>query len=333
MLTLDRNPGSSIASREPRSDKGLDFIWLEVTGKCNLRCVHCYAESGPQRQLHEYMTPRRWEVVLEQAAELGCRAVQFIGGEPTMYPGLAPLIERARRVGFGAVEIYTNGTMIKPRLRDTLLRHNVALAFSVYADHAQIHDEVTQQAGSFARTLESIRWALASGLSVRVGIIKMEANCAHIEQTEKLLRGIGVTNVDVDRVRAIGRGGHEEALDRQLGQLCGACVRGRLAVTASGDIFPCVFSRFWPLGHVDQGLRPVVEGLSLASFRQALRANRDLSESLNDCDPGCAPGICGPGLTDPCRPDKHCGPNPNCTPDLSCEPERPCQPFWTPGPS
>src|SRR5262249_19633520 len=108
MLTLDRNPGSSIASREPRSDKRLNFIWLEVTGKCNLRCVHCYAESGPQRQVHEYMTPRRWEVVLEQAAELGCRAVQFIGGEPTMYPGLAPLIERARRIGFGTVEVYTN---------------------------------------------------------------------------------------------------------------------------------------------------------------------------------------------------------------------------------
>jgi MoaA/NifB/PqqE/SkfB family radical SAM enzyme len=25
----------------------LSFVWLEVTGKCQLRCPHCYAESGP----------------------------------------------------------------------------------------------------------------------------------------------------------------------------------------------------------------------------------------------------------------------------------------------
>jgi MoaA/NifB/PqqE/SkfB family radical SAM enzyme len=24
----------------------LDFLWLEVTGKCQLACSHCYASSG-----------------------------------------------------------------------------------------------------------------------------------------------------------------------------------------------------------------------------------------------------------------------------------------------
>src|SRR5208283_2388709 len=31
--------------------RGLDFLWLELTSRCNLQCVHCYAESGPSSAL------------------------------------------------------------------------------------------------------------------------------------------------------------------------------------------------------------------------------------------------------------------------------------------
>src|SRR5262249_34957891 len=134
---------SNAAITEPTASRDgapwLDLLWLEVTGKCNLRCVHCYADSGPQRRLHEYMTPEDWEDALDQAARLGCRAVQFSGGEPTMYPALPALIGRARALGFAAVEVYTNGTMFKPHIKDALLEHNVDLAFSVYAANSETH--------------------------------------------------------------------------------------------------------------------------------------------------------------------------------------------------
>ncbi len=28
----------------------LSFIWLELTARCNLECVHCYADSSPERR-------------------------------------------------------------------------------------------------------------------------------------------------------------------------------------------------------------------------------------------------------------------------------------------
>jgi MoaA/NifB/PqqE/SkfB family radical SAM enzyme len=133
----------------------LDFLWLEVTAKCNLRCVHCYSDSTPQRPLHDSMTADDWNDMLEQAALLGCRAVQFIGGEPTMYPALGMLIERARELGFITVEVFTNGTIFKPKLKEVFLRHKVDLAFSVYASNSRTHDTVTKQVGSFDRTIAS----------------------------------------------------------------------------------------------------------------------------------------------------------------------------------
>ena len=55
------------------------FLALELTGRCNLACGHCFAESGPSGT-HGVMTTRDWERVIGEAAGLGVRAVQFIGG-------------------------------------------------------------------------------------------------------------------------------------------------------------------------------------------------------------------------------------------------------------
>ena len=305
----------------------LDFLWLEVTPKCNLRCVHCYAESGPQRRLHGHMAPKDWEDALDQAAMLGCRAVQFIGGEPTMYPSLPALIRRARDLGFEAVEVYTNGTMFKPRIKDAFLQHRVNLAFSVYAADPEIHDRVTQQSGSFKSTLASIQWALESGLPVRAGIIETDANAGHAHHAQARLQGMGVDNIGIDRVRGVGRGASKDIAASSYDELCGACWQGRLAITATGQIFPCVFSRFCPVGNVEQGLKSALEGFPLDDFRRTMRQRRP--QPTTACDPDrthCTPQECSPLVS--CRPETRCSPDCGpgiCRPGTQCSPDT-CQP-------
>jgi MoaA/NifB/PqqE/SkfB family radical SAM enzyme len=72
----------------------LRFAWLEITGKCQLSCAHCYAESGPTGT-HGAMSGADWHRVIDQAADLGVRMVQFIGGEPTLHPDLPELVDHA----------------------------------------------------------------------------------------------------------------------------------------------------------------------------------------------------------------------------------------------
>lgn len=72
----------------------VEFMWLEITGKCQLTCVHCYADSGPQGD-HGSMSDEDWFSVMRQARDVGVRSVAFIGGEPTLHPGLKGFIEYA----------------------------------------------------------------------------------------------------------------------------------------------------------------------------------------------------------------------------------------------
>lgn len=84
----------------------LSFLWLEITGKCQLACGHCYADSGP-RGTHGVMRTSDWFRVIDEARELRVPATQFIGGEPTLHPHLPKLVERAVASGI-EVEIYSN---------------------------------------------------------------------------------------------------------------------------------------------------------------------------------------------------------------------------------
>jgi MoaA/NifB/PqqE/SkfB family radical SAM enzyme len=52
------------------------------------------------------MTPHDWMRVIDEAAGMRCRSMQFIGGDPTLHPALPALVRHAlRRM---AVEVYSN---------------------------------------------------------------------------------------------------------------------------------------------------------------------------------------------------------------------------------
>ncbi|WP_266170991.1 radical SAM/SPASM domain-containing protein [Dyella subtropica] len=315
----------------------LDFIWLELTARCNLECVHCYADSGPKRPLSEGMNLADWFDALDQAAALGCKKVQFIGGEPTLYPGLPALIGHARKLGYEHVCVYTNGTHFSEDLKAVFLQHRVNLAFSVYGSTGAVHDQVTRRNGSFDKTDRALRWAVDAGLPVRASIIAMKANAHDVHEAEQRLREAGVAAVHVDRLRGLGRGSHERSSQPPLKELCGRCRDGKVCVSSDGEIYPCVFARFASLGHVSRG------GLSAAFGGQALRDFRDalieahsaaIPRALNasmcspeqpapPCTPERDPGQCGPEIDPgPCGPEI---PAPDCSPEkpsIGCPPEQ-----------
>src|SRR5271165_5740644 len=138
----------------------LDFLWLELTNQCNLRCVHCYSESSPHSTERNILNEADYSRLLSEAYELNSRHVQFIGGEPTLNKSLPSLIAYADSVGYRFIEVYTNLFSLSHALLATFVRHRVAVATSVYADTSHVHDLITQTRGSYKRTLSNIERVL-----------------------------------------------------------------------------------------------------------------------------------------------------------------------------
>jgi MoaA/NifB/PqqE/SkfB family radical SAM enzyme len=131
MSSASTAPGH-IRTGEPVTDR-LSFLWLEITGKCQLRCAHCYSDSGP-RGTHGSMTMADWMRVIDQAAALRVSLVQFIGGEPTLHPHLPALIQHALS-RMMEVEVYTNLSHVSEGLWRLLERDRIGLTVTVDGRH------------------------------------------------------------------------------------------------------------------------------------------------------------------------------------------------------
>lgn len=248
---------------------GLDFLWLEITRGCNLACAHCYADSGPDLPVSGRMSLGDWQAVLQASRTEGCRRVQFIGGEPTLHPGLPVLLEHAARVGFRYIEVFTNATHLSRELLQCFRRWGVRVASSFYSADPAVHDRITGHPGSFDKTVGGLRRLVEQRIPLRVGLIAVEREVAELRRAKRFLRSLGVRSIDTDGVRGIGRGRQLVPDTQPHLELCGACWQRKLSVDAEGRAYPCVFSRFACVGNVlDEELRSIVSGQALRAFRR-----------------------------------------------------------------
>lgn len=327
-------------------DGWLDFLWLELTNRCNLRCVHCYSESHPGGGERDLLTTEAYEDLMGQAYELGCRRLQFIGGEPQLHPDLLRLLTRAKETGFEFVEVFSNLTRLPEDTLRFAAEAGIRFATSVYSDDPAVHNAITTVGSSHARTIGNLERLVAAGVGTRAAVIRIDQAPEAVERTKRFLHGLGVPSVRDAEVRAFGRG--QALLDRpaELDGLCGHCWDGKLCVAPDGDAFACVMARRWPVGNVLQAsLAEIVGGPSLAALRRTIhdsvwapRASSGGGPGPHD-DPG-EPGQGDDGTPEPAPDQGPAGPGGpggpygddpgrprDCEPSiLPCEPDGPLEP-------
>jgi radical SAM protein with 4Fe4S-binding SPASM domain len=285
---------------------------IELTQRCNIRCKHCYnfdrdqprEACGPDRP--ELSTPEIKDAItaLHQA---GCLFLSLTGGEALLHPDLFAFIEHAASLNM-AVQLLTNGLLLRPGMAGALASHKNLLGVSVslYGATAAVHDDVTQVPGSFARTWAGAQLMRDKGVAVRLKFILMRQNAHEAGQmmADAEARGFPFT---IDMTVTARHDGSRNSLETRVdeGQLeqlyrgplrpliklgprppvtsagfaCN-CARGNCAITAQGDVLPCISV---PLVAGNIRERPFAEIWSSSPVFQRIRGLR-----LADY-PQCAP--------------------------------------------
>lgn len=303
MTALMETPGRTEPGR-------VTFLELEITGRCQLTCSHCYAEAGPAKG-HGTMTADGWKRVIDEAARIGVTKVQFIGGEPTLHPDFVQLVEHVLDRNLG-VQVYSNLYRVRLEHWQLFGRPGVSLATSYYADTDDGHDAVTGRRGSHAATRANIIEAVRRGIHVQVGIADVLEG-QRVDQARAELEALGVTDINIDRVRGVG---NAAKLLPSTSELCGNCAHGRAAVMPDGTVTPCVLGRFLPTGSVkDVSLKAVFESDRWGQVKQLIppRVGAGCTPDEDSCmpSPGANPsGACTPADSNDCDPSR----TPACLP-------------------
>lgn len=279
-------PEEPATLRRLLAPEGFGLLFLELTGRCNENCVHCYASSGPE--VSASLDRELIFTVLRDAAALGFRSVQLTGGDPLVSPHFLQAAELCRELGL-EIEVYTNGLALREELVRSLVPLEADLAFSVYSSDPAAHDAVTRTPGSHARTLAAIALAQKYGLEVRVGVVLSEVNAATFDETVSLLiaQGIDESKIATTRERGVGRGEHrnqDERLERGRAHASEPDRLGKLCVSYEGKVLPCIFDRKTVLGDVRKQSLDAILDQEIGALRFP-RHLRPVSEELScqDC--------------------------------------------------
>lgn len=156
------------------ADKRPVVVW-NVTKRCNLRCVHCYASADPSPHPDE-LTTEEGMALLEDLAQFGCPVVLFSGGEPFMRPDILDLIHKAVSLGLRAV-VSTNGVLIDRALARELKKCGLSYVGISMDGLREVHDRFRGVKGAFDKAMEAVENCKAEGIKVglRFTINKLNA--------------------------------------------------------------------------------------------------------------------------------------------------------------
>jgi MoaA/NifB/PqqE/SkfB family radical SAM enzyme len=143
-----------------RNKQILSHLDIELTERCNNRCIHCYInqpEHAPDLQSRE-MNTDQVKNILQQAADLGCLSVRFTGGEPLLRVDFSELYQFARRLGL-RVRLFTNARLITPDLAALFARMppGQPIEVSVYGMQTASYDAVAATRGAFDEFWQGIQ--------------------------------------------------------------------------------------------------------------------------------------------------------------------------------
>lgn len=184
-------------------DKKPVVVW-NMTRRCNLKCVHCYAQAKDIEFENELST-EEGKALIDDLASFGSPVMLFSGGEPTMRKDLPELAAYAREKGMRAV-ISTNGTLINRDLAKKL--KDVGLSYvGVSLDGIrETNDKFRGMKGAFDAALRGLHNCQEEGIKVGLRFTINKQNVRDIPAIFDLLEKEKIPRICFYHLVYAGRG-------------------------------------------------------------------------------------------------------------------------------
>lgn len=299
----------------------ISTLQLELSSRCNERCIHCYIPNGKKN--HGIDMPfEKFKKLVDEFASMGGINITLSGGEALLHKDIVKMLYYCREKDL-KISLLSNLITLTEEQIKTMKEINVSLVqVSLYSMDPVIHDYITTIQGSFIKTKEAIEKLIAADVPVQISCPLMKANKdgykevldyarslkikaqtdyimmaqadldtsnlanrLSIEETEKVISDIIENDLDYkegwEKVRPI-KGEIEFDRERYKNQpVCGVGY-DNCCITANGDVYPCAGWQGYILGNAyKNSLKEIWEGEKVNSLRKITNGS---FENCIDCE-------------------------------------------------
>jgi 12,18-didecarboxysiroheme deacetylase len=184
-------------------DKKPVVVW-NITRKCNLKCIHCYAQAD-EKDFEGELSTEEGKRLIDDLAEFKTPVILFSGGEPLVRKDLPELAEYAVSKGLRAV-ISTNGTLIDMDMAKKLKEIGLSYVGISIDGTEETNDRFRGQQGAFKKALEGVRNCMKAGIKVGLRFTINKSNFREIPAIFDLLEEEGIPRICFYHLVYAGRG-------------------------------------------------------------------------------------------------------------------------------
>ncbi|MBA4371030.1 MAG: 12,18-didecarboxysiroheme deacetylase [Coriobacteriaceae bacterium] len=191
-------------------DKKPVVVW-NCTQRCNLKCVHCYAQSEDRAYSGE-MSTEEGKAMIDDLAAFGAPVLLFSGGEPTIRRDLVELMTYAKSKGMRVV-ISTNGTLITAEKAQQFAEVGLSYVGVSLDGGRETHDAFRGLAGSFDKAVAGIRNSRDAGIKVGLRMTINKRNWRDIPEIFRVMEEENIPRACFYHLVYTGRGSELMAED------------------------------------------------------------------------------------------------------------------------
>ncbi|MBI4350147.1 MAG: radical SAM protein [Elusimicrobia bacterium] len=207
----------------------LDIVDLEFSGRCNLRCAHCFASLSQKDMTREIL-----EKVFTGIDALEPVSLTINGGEPLLNPLLpeALRLARARRL---RVTLMSNATLATEKTAD-LLKDNAVAKIQVSLDFFEETHDALRGRGTFKRAVNGIKLLVSRKVPVTIAALVQESTAGRVEEFKDFCLGeLGASGIRFSSVSPIGSAKDSPELGLSAAKTKELYNKGLIAAPGDGD--------------------------------------------------------------------------------------------------
>ena len=183
---------------------------IEITNKCNIRCVHCYGNFGEIPC--EVMDKENIKKILSDLRKIGVRIIEITGGEATTHPYIEEIMDYALALNFDQVSLLTNGVKISDRLMEILEKNKdkVYVQVDLHSLREDYFSWFTKTPNILEKVKRNIITLAEKRILLRVATILTPKNIDEIDEIADWVHNLGVARYAVSPVVSLGRANDQD---------------------------------------------------------------------------------------------------------------------------
>lgn len=198
-----------MAQPQPEKKPGKLFEpkWLawEITGKCNLNCIHCRSSSSMGSDQGDF-TFEEAKALIDDITSFSKPVVVLSGGEPLLREDVFDIAAYGTEKGL-RMAMATNGSLINDEVCGRIKESGIRIvSLSLDGSTAKIHDDFRQQPGAFQDTLRAAEYFRKHDIEFLINSSFTKRNQDDIPNVYQLAKEIGAVAWYMFMIVPMGRG-------------------------------------------------------------------------------------------------------------------------------